>query len=261
MTDLEKTLREAGIDTSSFKVLFGEGKEAIYTLSTHGSAAIALWQVLRKLVEETGYWPVVLGSKNDMETHLTFLEQYGDLSIVPEVIEDGLRIDAKGWLDANLAFILEENEKHGIERHGDWPEEGSVDTIEDYEIPLDVVLIGDSYGYTPYSEVFVALVPTKISWHVPAWLIFGNWNDCPGPTEHVSILRRWEEQYGAEIVGISHDVIEMQVSRPPRDRTTAVTLAEEQYAFCYDIIDQGAETIEVLAAVLLNGRIWHFWWD
>ncbi|WP_414650247.1 DUF4253 domain-containing protein, partial [Duganella sp.] len=34
-----------------------------------------------------------------------------------------------------------------------------------------------------------------------------------------------------------------------------------QYLYCADIVDQGTESIEALAATLLNARVWYFWWD
>ena len=35
----------------------------------------------------------------------------------------------------------------------------------------------------------------------------------------------------------------------------------EQFAYCPDIVDQGAGTLEALAAVLVNASVWFFWWD
>src|SRR5439155_9001674 len=87
----------------------------------------------------------------------------------------------------------------------------------------------------------LALAPSKTSWQVPAFLRFGNWNACPSPKEHVSIMKRWKELYGAELVGISHDTVEMQVARPPMDRASAMKLAEEQFAYCEDLVYQGCE--------------------
>src|SRR3712207_9258188 len=63
------------------------------------------------------------------------------------------------------------------------------------------------------------------------------------PEEHCTVLRYWEDRYGAEIVGLSHDTFELQVARPPEDREAALELAEEQYAYCPDIVDQGVDTI------------------
>ena len=60
---------------------------------------------------------------------------------------------------------------------------------------------------------------------------------------------------------MSRDIIEMSVAHPPRTRESALIVAREQYVYCSDIVDQGVGTISNLAATLLNGRIWYFWWD
>ena len=60
---------------------------------------------------------------------------------------------------------------------------------------------------------------------------------------------------------MTRDVIEMQVARPPLDRAEALHLAVEQYGYCRDIVDQGVRTLDHLAALLLGGTVWYFWWD
>lgn len=111
------------------------------------------------------------------------------------------------------------------------------------------------------SPISVALVPTVQPWRVPAYLGLGGWNDCPDTPEHCAVLRHWHERYGAEIAAVGDDVIELSVTRPPLTREAALALAREQYEYCADIVDQGCETYAGLAATLLRGRIWFFWWD
>lgn len=67
--------------------------------------------------------------------------------------------------------------------------------------------------------------------------------------------------YGAEIIGVLPDLMEMCVSRPPTTRDAALTRAKEQYIYCPDVVDQGTQTLQRLAAGLLNGTAWYFWWD
>jgi hypothetical protein len=105
------------------------------------------------------------------------------------------------------------------------------------------------------------LVPASKPTDVPAVVGFGDWNECPAPEFHVALHRRWQERYGAELVGMSSDVIEMRVARPPRSRDDAMALAQEQYAYCDDIVHQGVESLSALAATLLEGTVWFFWWD
>jgi hypothetical protein len=53
----------------------------------------------------------------------------------------------------------------------------------------------------------------------------------------------------------------MRVANPPTTKEDALKLAEEQFVYCEDIVTQGTETIENLAAGLINAKKWYFWWD
>lgn len=121
-------------------------------------------------------------------------------------------------------------------------------------------MTGDILTREPWPSVLIGLVPTTEGWQVPAFLRYGG-GDCPMPAKHVSVLRYWHERWGAELVGLSGAVMELWVTRPPATRQEAFALAREQCAFCSDIVLQGTETLEVLAATLLHGRSWYFWWD
>jgi hypothetical protein len=81
------------------------------------------------------------------------------------------------------------------------------------------------------------------------------------PEEHVALMRFWQRCFGAEVVGITRDVVEMWVGRPPANKIDALKLAKQQYLYCQDIVDQGTQTLESLAASLLDGTSWFFWWD
>jgi Domain of unknown function (DUF4253) len=60
---------------------------------------------------------------------------------------------------------------------------------------------------------------------------------------------------------MTHDTIELGVAHPPTNREHAIALAYEQFAYCSDIVDHGGGTLDALAATLLNGSVWFFWWD
>ena len=54
----------------------------------------------------------------------------------------------------------------------------------------------------------------------------------------------------------NRDVVEAFVSRPPKDQMAALKLAKEQMIYCIDIVAQGTDTVEALAAGLLNRKKW-----
>ena len=113
----------------------------------------------------------------------------------------------------------------------------------------------------PYASVGIALLPIRHSWEAFALLNWGGWNACPLPEENCAAFRYWGERYGAKIISITHDIVECTVERLPKDPEEALELAEEQYAYCTDLVDQGTGTLENLAASLLVSHTWFFWWD
>lgn len=116
------------------------------------------------------------------------------------------------------------------------------------------------FGTKRASEVIIVKIPTDNPWEVFAWLPFGGWNECPEPEVMISVGKYWYEKFGAVPAVISHDVLEF-AAMPVRDRSAAIGLALEQYAFCNDIIDQGFQELSVLADILTKSSVWYFWWD
>ena len=139
---------------------------------------------------------------------------------------------------------------------GDWPSE-PVNPKD-----LEGLSIANNWETgRPYGEVLVAVVPTSDSTAIPAYLAFGGWNECPPPEWHVAALRYWRDNWGAQLVALSHDVMELRVQKRPRTKHEAIALAREQYDFCTDIVDQGVGEIAILAHFLMASDWWYFWWD
>jgi len=90
------------------------------------------------------------------------------------------------------------------------------------------------------------------------------WN---GPVNHAgvaeisAVLRSWEERYGARVVGVGFDTLELSVGAPPATIEEARHLGAEHHAFCPDNIWQGGVTYEEYAESLLGSARWSFWWD
>ena len=74
-------------------------------------------------------------------------------------------------------------------------------------------------------------------------------------------MRIWRDRYGAELIGINSDTINLRVAVRPKTREEALALARDQYIYCPDITDQGVQTYSALAADLMTNDWWYFWWD
>jgi len=133
-----------------------------------------------------------------------------------------------------------------------WPEETEQETPSEIFV---LSLFGDSRTGT------VIKIPTDDWTTIPAHLRWGGWNEHPHPEFHVAAWRSWRDRYGAKLMGLTHETLIMHVEKPPRSRKEAYKLAEEQYLYCSDIVDQGVGSVTNLAAGLLNSKHWYFWWD
>lgn len=113
----------------------------------------------------------------------------------------------------------------------------------------------------PLPKVYVGIAPTGDGAAIPAYLRWGGWNECPAAEYHVAAMRGWRDRYGAELVGMSDDTINLRVASRPKTREEALALAREHYIYCADVIDQGFPSYSALAAYLMANDWWYFWWD
>jgi hypothetical protein len=133
---------------------------------------------------------------------------------------------------------------------GEWPSR-----------PPEAPSISDLYRDIPDEKIYIAVAPTEDWTTLPAHLHWGGWNACPAPEYHVAALRSWRDRYGAELVGLSGDVMNLRVARKPKTREEALALAREHHVYCNDTIDQGVGTLSALAAAVMVNDWWFFWWD
>ena len=240
----------------------------IYFFYVSGKDAIGTWQKLRAIVDETGYWPLLLGSGQHIEE---ITENWEPLSeedradLLKEISEEELKDEQS--VEGILQKAQQLDPNHLLKKWaqdltsdevsstmGEWPD-GKVSPNDQYTLPTNI-LTGEFL-----KEIPIGLIPTKISWEVPAYLKFGGWNANPYPAEHVAMMKYWHERYGAELVGMGNDLIEMHIPSPPMNKEQAVALAKEQYYYCDDIVLQGTQTIHNLGATVINAPTWYFWWD
>lgn len=208
-----------------------------------GKDAIKKYQELKA---SPGVIPVILGDKEEIESSLESMS-YIEASFA-ELLQKAESLDAEQWFIKRQA----QDPEYFDTTPGDW---------EDLEPAHEITVHLDILTGQPKPEVYIAFVPVPKSWMIPAFLKTGSWNDCPNPEEHAAVFKYWDEKYGIEVVGITMDVIELAVKNPPTTKQQALALAEQQFIYCPDIVYQGTQTISALAASLLNGKIWFFWWD
>jgi hypothetical protein len=75
------------------------------------------------------------------------------------------------------------------------------------------------------------------------------------------VLRSWEERFGATVMRVGFDTVDLLVERPALSQQAALAVAAEHFAFCMDNIYQGAGSISEYARQLTGATRWSFWWD
>ncbi len=278
------------IDRSILRTLFEQDGETTYALTVGGEVAVNLWERLRALAPQTGRWPLLVGNPGEedlpTEREVWAYEEGGQARLkkaprFQDILKEAEKIDARalldGWYTQRIAELEElladavasgyddeashfrsllkgPKDLRGMER-GYWPE--GAEPTSPWSIAVGMTHDKDMQE----RPVTLALLPVERGWEAPAVTKFGGWNQCPHPAEHVAVLRYWHEQFGADVVAITNDTVEVMLARPQRSKKGALQLARDQYQYCPDIVTQGTDTIDVLAAGLLRGEAWYFWWD
>ena len=215
----------------------------VYCFDVDSKASIDTWKLLRAVTDKTGWYPLVVH-----DLHIEEVDERPEETDPADTLQEAGSIDAATWLKQRL--------------DGRQPQsgagEGKPEPNTSFTVPIDD-LTGE-----PAPDVRILLVPTRNGWEVPAFVPFGGaggWNDCPQDAAHVAVLKYWFERFGAELVAMSDDVLELQIARPPASDEAAAAIANEQYAYCGDIVEQGVGTVPALAQSIKACGIWYFWWD
>lgn len=249
--------------TVDVDVLFAVEGHDIVAFDIAGRDPLPLWHTLRGRTRETGLYPLFVCGYSDVrdrqrdedaiDERVVVLGQRareGERSVAG-VIRAALAIDTDAWLREAMARLVTDLGITPNTLRGDWPPDA---------VPYHHFAILDARRFPAY-PLYLALIPTRLSWQTLAFLMYGGWHSELDPEHHVALAKRWHKRYGAELVAVMPDTVEMRVMRPPRTHASALRLAWEHYTYCIDVVIQGTQTIDALAAGLLNGRSWFFWWD
>jgi hypothetical protein len=220
------------------------------TIKIAGADTIQTLDDYRSRYPQSGQYPFLIGDLEELERiqeAASFNEQDP-----AAIIQGSLGISIADWIGKRRKEI-EDDGLNSEEVSGEWPgeilEKGSIGLHKD-------ILTGETKA-----EIYLGLASIEEPWHLPAILKYGAWNDCPESEVHCAFHREWQASFGAQITGVSGDVVECFVAKPPKNRDAAMKLAYEQYWYCTDIVEQGCGSVVNLAATLLNSPYWYFWWD
>jgi hypothetical protein len=245
MDDLGLVLKGYSIQAKNLRQ-WDAVSENIYLFDVEAASALSHWQKLRALVDATGYWPVILGDQSDLSRQEKSYHYQENASDVATILSKGEALNGEEWLVKEWDEMWEfEADREAY--HAPWPD--------------NISPVTDFATITKAPEVIIGLIPTDDSWKVLAYLNYGYWNSNPSADVHIAVHRYWQNMYQAELIVATHDILQLRVGKPPCTREEALKLAQEQFTYCGDNVYQGMGSIEALAATLLNGTVWYFWWD
>lgn len=205
------------------------------------------WLAEYRKQENKGFFPVALGDRENLQMVLENMK-FSEAS-TDQILEKAKKLDANEIFNE---IADSDKDYYGQVMTGDWP-----GTIGKVSFTFNRHLLTGRFK----KQVYIAKVPAKHAYELPAYLKVGGWNECPDPEKHVAIQKYWFDKYGAEMVSYLGDVLEFSVQNGPKTREDALTLAKEQFLYCPDTVYQGTESLSGLAAAILNADTWFFWWD
>jgi hypothetical protein len=231
-----------------------------------GRTALEDWERLRSEFPASGLYPILFGDADDFRQVCENLDNAADPA---DILQRSQSIDPAAWLAEQVdedglpdESLEDEDWDDGDNDDDDLAASSSaVDDDGDDQGEMGIVTHLDLTTGKPKPSVVIGLLPVRESWEVFASLNWGGWNDCPPPEVHCALHREWARRYGSEVVSLTGDIVQCRVARPPTDAEGSLDLARAQYAYCYDIVEQGTQTVGNLALGLEDSPYWYFWWD
>jgi hypothetical protein len=169
-----------------------------------GENALATWEELRNAGRGV---PVVLGEDNLDNLLLPFdprerarQKSVEEILAMAEAIDfpDGLHKLRRDEHAAAVAYFkkmgsaADFGDEESEAPLGDWPAE-----------PWCASGLSVTYDFATQRTkptAHIALIPSDDPTAIPAYMHWGNWNECPPPAYHVAALRAWRDHYGAELI-------------------------------------------------------------
>jgi hypothetical protein len=271
-------LIKLGVNNPAFEAFQTEGLN-LWGVELSGELAHKIWNNLKTELGHINHCPVIISDIEFLKFEFTHnYERWTEKGIIKsanyweDFIQLSAQIDVEQWLlDKHIQAMKRGNytdliaytrENYaGIRYLYDEDDLTEEEFLIGFvpEIPLYPKCLYNDRTEQFYEKVTILFVPTLHTWQIPAYFLFGAFNDCPPPQYHCAIWQYWQEKYGAEIIGMGS--LEASIKKLPATWEEALELAQQHYYYCTDVLQQTPSTIEALAKYLQQSYYWHFWWD
>ncbi|MFF5208920.1 DUF4253 domain-containing protein [Streptosporangium sp. NPDC000396] len=212
-----------------------------------------LWAGLRAEHERSGLWPVLLEDS---------VQPWSTGQIAPDAVTE---ID-----NYHVAAFM-------AEVWSDWIEKAHVDQLTLLEpfgpqcpgpaaagkLAADPGVVADWYaGMVAERRTPLGLVAAERgadALAVMGWQGALNHNEWMVPL--AAVVRSWEDRFGARLVGMGFNTLDLSVAAPPVTQEHALHVAAEHWTFCPDSVIYSAGTLIDYAEQIMGRNAWSFWWD
>lgn len=275
---LSTILRNLGLNNQVFEAFQTENL-SVWGIELSGEIANNIWDSLKNELAHINHYPLMASDIEFLKYGFThnyeWLTEKGIIkssNYWEDFIQLSDQIDVEQWLlnkdlqskkkhnyDNLISFTREsfEGVQYLYDEDDLSPEEYLIGFVPD--IPPYPKCLYDTRNNQFYEKITILFTPTKHSWQIPAYFLFGAFNDCPNPQYHCAIWQYWQQKYGAEIIGL--ESLEASIKNAPITWEEALNLAQQHYYYCTDIIQQAPTTVEAYAKFLQQSNYWFFWWD
>ncbi|MFF2146839.1 DUF4253 domain-containing protein [Kitasatospora sp. NPDC058190] len=227
-------------------------------------APTGLWAQLHRAHAQSGLWPLLLSPLNDVDPDFRpWLSGELDPGRASDPAEHDPAAVLREWWEPGEDLEPEDTEEEfeALAPYGAaWPGLAPAATVPDGA--ADAEARGLAGALQPGRNVRLGLVRAASGAEA---LVACGW---AGPLNHdndiakiAAVLADWERRFGAQVVEVGFDTLQLSVAAPPATLAEALPLAAEHAAFCPDQIHQSAGTLTAYAEQLVASRHWYFWWD
>ncbi|AWS46053.1 DUF4253 domain-containing protein [Streptosporangium sp. 'caverna'] len=212
-----------------------------------------LWADLRAQHEHSGLWPVLLedsiqpwSTGQVAPDTVVEIDHYHTAAFMAEVWAD--------WIARAHIDQLELLDPFGPECPGPAPSG---------KLAADPGVVADWYAglvaerRTPLGLIAADRGADALA--VMGWQGALNHNEWMVPL--AAVVRSWEDRFGARVVGMGFNTLDLSIAAPPVTSEHALHVAAEHWTFCPDSITQGAGTLIDYAEQIKGRNAWSFWWD
>ncbi|MFE5588097.1 DUF4253 domain-containing protein [Kitasatospora sp. NPDC056531] len=241
----------------------GDGQRPLLWISD-APAPAGLWEQLHRAHPQSGLWPLLLSPLNGADPDF---RPWLSGELYPErasalAAHDPAAVLREWWEPGeNLEPEEIDEEFETLAPYGAaWPGLAPAATVPDGA--ADAEARGLAGVLQSVKGVRLGLVRASSGAEA---LVACGWS---GPVNHendiakiAAVLADWERRFGAQVVEVGFDTLQLSLAVPPATLAEALPLAAEHAAFCPDQIHQGAGTLTAYAEQLVGSHHWYFWWD